>query len=317
MQIIYGFLIFCMILFLYIHIHFHTKTSNDYEILEIDVKPSKDRLEDICDIKQPVFFDFDNVRILETTCMSALQETYKAFEMKVRNTNDTDFSTQEIYVTLPLHAVSKLLEEDKESHYFSEANQEFLQETGVIKHLQYNDEFLRPYMVSNCNYDVLIGSAGTCTPFRYHINYRNYYLVTQGTVRIKLSPPVNSKYLQPCYDYENFEFRSPVNPWSVQPEFSADFDKMKCLDITVSAGKTVHIPPYWWYSIKFSKNSSISSFKYRTYMNNISILPQVGMHILQLQNVKRDRAQKMNVEVLNKEKEESTNIHSETQESEL
>ena len=46
MQIIYGFLIFCIILFLYIHIHFHIKTSDDYEILEIDVKPSKDRLED-------------------------------------------------------------------------------------------------------------------------------------------------------------------------------------------------------------------------------------------------------------------------------
>jgi hypothetical protein len=140
--------------------------------------------------------------------------------------------------------------------------------------------------------------------------------VTQGTVQIKLSPPVNSKYLQPCYDYENFEFRSPVNPWSVQPEFSADFDKMKCLDITVSAGKTVHIPAYWWYSIKFSKDSSISVFKYRTYMNNISILPQVGMHILQLQNVKRDRAQKMNIDVLNKESSTETEEKNEIKNSE-
>jgi hypothetical protein len=276
------------------------KTSNDYEILEIDIQPSKDRLEDICDIKQPVFFDFENSHIMEATSKTRMQEQYKAFELKVRNAKDTDFSTQEIYVPLPLHQVSTLLEEDKESLYFSENNQEFLQETGVIKFLQHNDEFLRPYMVSNCNYDVLLGSAGTCTPFRYHINYRNYYLVTQGTIEIKLSPPSNSKYLQTCYDYENFEFRSPVNPWQVQPEFSADFDKMKCLDITVSAGKTVHIPSYWWYSIRFSKDSSITAFKYRTYMNNISILPQVGMHILQLQNVKRNKSQKMNIHSLQK-----------------
>ena len=28
------------------------------------------------------------------------------------------------------------------------------------------------------------------------------------------------------YDYDNFEFKSPVNPWSPQPKYSADFDKM-------------------------------------------------------------------------------------------
>jgi hypothetical protein len=120
--------------------------------------------------------------------------------------------------------------------------------------------------------------------------------------------------LQTCYDYENFEFRSPVNPWQVQPEYSGEFDKMKCLDITVSAGKTVHIPAYWWYSIRFSKDSSITAFKYRTYMNNISILPQVGMHILQLQNVKRNKSQKMNIQSLQKKEENKEEL---TKEEEL
>jgi hypothetical protein len=52
-------LIFCSILFLYIHIYFHLKTSDDLEVYEID-KPSKDKLEEICDLRQPVVFNFQN-----------------------------------------------------------------------------------------------------------------------------------------------------------------------------------------------------------------------------------------------------------------
>ena len=101
-----------------------------------------------------------------------------------------------------------------------------------------------------------MGSANTCTPFRYEINYRNYYLLTEGSAQIKLAPPHSIKYLYPNYDYENFEFRSPVNPWSPQPKYIADFDKMKCLEFTLTPGKTLFIPAFWWYSIKFNKNTA-------------------------------------------------------------
>ena len=60
---------------------------------------------------------------------------------------------------LPLHASIKLFDEDKESSYFSENNMDFIEETGIVKTFKYNDEFLRPGMVSNCNYDILMGST--------------------------------------------------------------------------------------------------------------------------------------------------------------
>jgi hypothetical protein len=145
-----------------------------------------------------------------------------------------------------------------------------------------------------------MGSAHTCTPFRYEINYRNYLLLTQGSAQIKLSPPHSIKYLYPVYDYENFEFRSPVNPWNPQPKYSADFDKIKCLEFTLVPGKTLYIPSYWWYSIKFNDNTSISCFNYRTYMNNIAILPYICLHALQIQNIKRDVVKKLNITELNK-----------------
>ena len=298
MEIIIGFLIFCLVLFIYLHVQFHFKTSEDLEIYEVD-QPSKDKLEEICDIRQPVLFDFDCQKIVESSNKSYIANNYNAFEIKIRNVKDTD-ANSELYIPLPLHAAIKLFNEDSNSTYFSENNNDFLEETGVIKSLKYNDEFLRPYMVSNCNYDIMFGSNNTSTPFRYEINYRNYFLLTEGSAQIKLAPPHCIKYLYPNYDYENFEFRSPVDPWSPQPKYIADFDKMKCLEFTLTPGKTLYVPAYWWYSIKFNKNTSISCFHYRTYMNNIAICPYIGMHALQIQNVKRNVVKKASIDEINK-----------------
>jgi hypothetical protein len=266
---------------------------------EID-QASKEKLEEICDIRQPVLFDFDNQKIMENSNKTYIANNYHAFEVKIRNIKDTNNDT-ELYMPLPIHAAVKLFDEDKNSLYYSENNTDFLQETGVVKTLQYNDEFLRPYMVSNCNYDLLMGSDRTCTPFRYEVNYRNFFLLTQGSAQIKMTPPQSTRYLYPNYDYENFEFRSPVNPWKPQPNYSADFDKIKCLEFTLQPGKTVFIPAFWWYSIKFNKNTSISCFRYRTYMNNIAISPYIALYALQIQNVKRNVAKTASIKELNME----------------
>jgi hypothetical protein len=301
MEIIIGFFIFCLVLFIYLHIQFHLKTGEDLEMYEVD-EPSKEKLEEICDIRQPVLFDFDNKKIIENTNKTYIAANYYAFETKVRNIKDDADSNSELYMPLPLHATIKLFNEDKTSSYFSENNSEFLEETGVVKSMRYNDEFLRPYMVSNCNYDVMMGSKDVCTPFRYEINYRNFFLLTQGSAQIKMAPPHCVKYLYPNYDYENFEFRSPVNPWSPQPKYKADFEKMKCLEFTLTPGKTLFLPAYWWYSIKFiNSDTSISCFRYRTYMNNIAVLPYIGLHALQIQNVKRNTTKKVSINELNNE----------------
>jgi hypothetical protein len=297
MKIIISFFIFCLVLFIYLHIQFHLKTSNDLEIYEID-DVSKDKLEEICDLRQPILFDYNNEKIIETTNSRFILENYPAFEMKIRNIKESD-ANSEIYVNLPLHASVKLFQEDKESTYFSENNSDFLNETGVIKNFKYNDEYLRPYMVSNLNYDIMLGSNATHTPFRYEINYRNYFLCTEGSVQIKMTPPQSIKYLYPEYDYDNFEFRSPVNPWKVQTKYAADFEKMKCLEVILTKGKMIYIPAYWWYSIKFTNNNtSIACFRYRTYVNNLAISPYICMHMLQLQNIKRDVTKKIPLDVL-------------------
>ena len=291
MKLIIGFFIFCIVLFIYLHVQFQLRTSDDLEIYELD-SAAKEKMEEICDLRQPVLFDLDTDAIQKTVNRDYIFENYHAFEVKVRNVSDSECS----YLPLPLHSSIKLFNEDNTGCYLSENNNDFLQETGMIKHMQYNDEYIRPYMVSNCNYDIMLGSDNVKTPLRYEINYRNFFCVTQGNVKIKMIPPKSGKYLHPKKDYENLEFRSPVDPWSPQPEYSADFDKVKCLEVAMNAGKVIYIPAYWWYSIQFGNKSSIACFRYRTYMNNVAIIPDIFMYTLQNQNVKREIAKKVSPE---------------------
>ena len=286
MNIIYAVLVFFIVLFFYLHVFFHLKTSDDLEIYEIDY-PSKNKLEEICDLRQPVLFKFENERIFESCQRSAILDTYGAFDIKIRNVKqsaaDNDIN---LYVPLAFSNALKVIREDAENKYLVENNGDFLEETGIVKSYKYNDAFLRPYMVSQCAYDFAFAAEGTQTPFRYELNYRNYLLVTEGEIKIKLSQPKSAKYLYQQKDYENLEFSSPINPWNVQSQYKADFDKIKCLDIVMTKGQIIYIPAYWWHSIEFGKEASICTFKYKTYMNTIAILPQLGMKLLQTQNVK-------------------------------
>ena len=77
MKLVLGILIFCIVLFLYLHIFFHIKTSNDLEVYEIE-QPSKDKLEEICDLRQPVLFDFENDNLIERCSLDNFAQDYGA-----------------------------------------------------------------------------------------------------------------------------------------------------------------------------------------------------------------------------------------------
>ena len=200
MELIISAFIFCIVLFLYLHIQFHLKTSDELEVYEIE-QYSKEKMEEICDLRQPVLFDLDETtdKIMSATKKDEIIGNYSVFEVKVRNAHDEQ--TALTYLPLPLKSAVRLCEEDKSATYFSENNADFLAETGVLKHFQYNDEFLRPHLVSNCYYDILFGSQDVTTPFRYDINYRNYFMPTQGELRVKMAPPKSGKYLCEIKDY--------------------------------------------------------------------------------------------------------------------
>ena len=75
MKIFLTVIIFSIVLFLYIHMHFHLNTSDDLEVYTIE-NVSKDRLEEICNLKQPVLFDYSNENLLETVNIGKMEELY-------------------------------------------------------------------------------------------------------------------------------------------------------------------------------------------------------------------------------------------------
>lgn len=322
-MLIISIFIFCIVLFLYLHIHFHLKRSNDLEVYEID-QPSKQRLEEVCDIRQPTTFEYYNDQLLTQLSYQTIHTSYRAFDIHIRDVSRSASGDQQVndktpqkgteqegvlYIPVTFKIAHEVLKKDTEKKYLSEHNADFIEETGLIKLFQLNDEFLRPYMVSNCMYDIMMASEKTTTPLRYEVNYRNYFLVTQGSVRILLIPPKDTRYLYPINDYDILEFRSPVNPWKVQPEYQDDFDKIKTLEVELFQGMVMFIPAYWWYSIQFiSAETSVCTFKYRTHMNTLSIAPQLLLNILQNLNIKRDTLEKRTM-VKNEFQNASAHLH--------
>jgi hypothetical protein len=286
MKEVIAIIIFCLVLFIYLHVCFHLKKVDDLEIYDL-CQPSKDKLEEVCDLRQPVVTDFMNEKLISNCNLNSIKASYGAYDIKIRNTKEYDDET-ELYIPLEIRDSVDLFKKDKDSKYISENNSDFLEESGLINYYKNNDIFLRPSMVSSCSYDIMFASLNVESPLRYEMNYRNYFFVTHGKVVIRLFAPKATKYLYSVNDYENFEFISPVNPWTVQEKYRSDFDKLRSMDVTLLPGQMVHIPAYWWYSIKFVKsNTTVCVFKYKTYMSALSISNHLIMRMLQRQNTKR------------------------------
>lgn len=284
--------IFSIVLFIYLHITHHLYVSNDLEVYNLE-GASKDKLEEICNLRQPVLIGFNNENINNNCNLSMLEHKYGAFDINIRNMKDLNDNSADIYLPILLKDSANLFK--NKGNYITENNYDFLEETGAIKSYMYNDSYLRPPMVASCDYDFMTGSVDAYTPLRYMLNYRNYYYVSEGSVNIKLIPPSNTKYLHKIVDYENFEFRSPINPWNVEKSYELDFNKVKSMDIELKQGMLLYIPSYWWYSIKFTQPSSICVFKYKTYMNMLTVLPEIIMRYMQNQNIKRLTTDKIKV----------------------
>jgi hypothetical protein len=314
MNIIISIIVFSIVLFIYLHIYFQLKTSNDLEIYNIDT-PSKDKFEEICDLKQPVLFNdlsLDN-NFKKIISIDHLVKSYGNFDIKLINLNNITNSNKNynseddspLYVPVKFSTSIELFTKDKESKYYTENNSDFIEESCLTKYFRHNDGFLRPYTVSNCEYDIITGSKNLKTPLKYNITYRNYFIVIQGKIKVRLIPPKSQKYLYLINDYDNFNFYSPVNVWDPQDNYKCEFNKVKYLDIDVFPNNCLYIPPYWLYSILFDDNTLVCSFKYKTYMNTFSNIPKYFMKFLQLQNVKHKLYK--NVDTLSFIKDNSNN----------
>ena len=283
----YTILNFCIVLFIYIHVLFHLKKNGSNEVYEITHLQTKDNFEEVCDIRQPVVFDFTHQQnLLSVFKQENLLKSAKSHNLNIRDiTKSEDVPDTQTSIKNALALVNKDAE-NITSRYLCEKNHEFLKETHLFQQIKLNDTFLRPSMTLTQTYDLQFASDKCKTHLRYELNYRTFFLITEGNVRIKMASPKNTRYLFEETDYTKFEFKSPVNPWSVQPEYKKEVDNVEWVDIELSKGQLIFIPAFWWYSIEFGKNSMAAKFSYRTYMNALAISPKLVNSFLHSDSLK-------------------------------
>lgn len=286
MYILINILILLITIFLYINIYFHINTSNYLEIYEID-NISKEKFEELCSLKQPLFFDSEKIDInlnFPDLNMEYLINIYGNFDINIYDNNSENIS-----IPINLLTAHDLFNKDMSSNYISEYNHNFLEETTLNKTFKTFDFFLRPYYITNSYYDIILGSVNSFTNFKYSLNYRNIFYVNSGKIEISMTPPCNKKYLYVNDFNEEIEYYSDINIYNVEEKYNKSFNKVKILRTLLKKGQFIVIPAYWFYSIKILDNNTIiSSYKYRTYSNNLAIIPSLVQNFLKRNNIKRN-----------------------------
>jgi len=259
------------------------KKSEDLEIYETDYH-SNAELQKVCSIKQPIIFDFASVcpEFYEQIDSNKIRNWMGHTEVTVKDTDDYWIPDQTSVdsVTLSYASFDQLSGTDTKAHYFTENNCDSIHEIPEIcNEIQRVDEFLKPYFVIQTKYDILSGSNNCTTPFRYHTNERTFFIVVSGSVTVQLTPWKSRKIIKENRDYNNYEFWSPMKPDAI--------NTIPILTCIVPVGQILYLPPYWWYSVRFSKDTILFSVNYNSAANIASNIPAIFRYYLQFHNTSK------------------------------
>jgi mannose-6-phosphate isomerase-like protein (cupin superfamily) len=281
--------LFVTLFFVYLHITDQYKTSEDLEIYEMDFI-DVDTLQEVCNVRQPVLFEFRNTypRIFEEVNTDTIfTKNEKTPLISVKDVNDYWKTDTVDIVPLGFGNFRMLAITDSKSHYYSDNNYTFVEETFIKKEAQNLDDFFKPDYIVSTTYDILMGSSGCPMPLQYHNHYRRFFVVLSGNIRVKMTPWKNRKHLHTVYDYEKYEFRSKINVWSPQQKYRNDMEQTKFLEFDVKEGHVLYVPPYWWYSFEFpDANPLLLSVTYDSAMSRLSNSWDLTKYFFQQQNIK-------------------------------
>lgn len=280
-EIFFTLILFFIILLIYVHIQNHYKTNDTMEIFEYEYV-SNIQLQDICDLKQPILFNFyNNVPELFQDVSTSFFSNFSNTDIFVKDIDDywkKPSPTSVDSIPLSFKSFINLTHKDEKKQYFTENNHSFIEQHP---HIQSIHTHLQPYFTYYPTYDFISGSYNSITPLRFHKDYRFFFIVLSGSMKIKMLPHKYINELNCIMDYENMEYWSPVN------SFDTSNNNIQFLEFEIFAGYTLYIPPYWFYSIKFSgenqQNIAITT-KYNSPMNILANISDHGKNIIQKYN---------------------------------
>ncbi len=284
------------ILLIYLHVYYHLRVNNDMEIYE-NKNMSKSNLEEMQNLRQPIVHYMNCEDLNNIFNISKLSNDYSTLNLNIKK-NNSPLESIDKYVEINFNVLNDIFNNDNK--YFSENNSSFLKQSKLYKIFSKYDRILQPQLLSSKSYDLILGKK-TSTRYKYDSNFRHFIYVSEGDVNIKLSPPNSKKYMNEHKDYYNLIFESSINPF-----LNKDKEKnISTLDLKLTKGQFLFIPAYWWYSLKFN-NCVLLSFKYNTYMSQLSVLPDYILHFLQKQNIKKKNSNLLYKEKIVKKKKKKT-----------
>jgi len=275
-------IIFIVIFFLYIHIINQYKSSEEMDIYEYDYVENIN-LQETCNMLQPFVFQSREILPPPPSLDEASSENPET-NLYVYDDPKKD------PIQIPNKPALELMTKSLSKKYYSEHNQDFIQEMVDFKDgMLESDPFLRPSCTIQSGYDIMVGTLGTNTPMKYHVNTRKFMMICGegGKVAVKMAPwKKNRKYLHEVSNYERGEYRSAIDVWNPLDHTKRDLKKIEFLEFEVDTGNILFIPPYWGYSIQYqSSKTYVLEYTYSTIFNRIAFLGEIGRTFLQQRNI--------------------------------
>ena len=301
-------IIFLVILFFYMHLQHQYKKSEDLEIYEMDYL-SNTNLQEIVDMKQPVFFSLENTDSLFSKLHPALKEEVIVKDVRDYSNSNSDSDSID-GIALSFSSAYGLMNSDPKSTFFSEKNDAFLSDSEFIKTFASFSKKIGTGWSVHTAYDLLFGSPNVELPWKFHTASQRFLVTSPGEgVRIKMTPWKSRKYLDVIYDTENNDL------WARDSTSSGE---IKLLDFELKPGFVLYIPPYWFYRIQFSHTSTstdanskisfLASFTYATPMNILANIQQYVQPLLQSQTFVFSKKKIQSNSVINEKEEVETEV---------
>jgi hypothetical protein len=289
MSFFIALLVFIIVILGYTHTMSQFKKSQDMEIYESDFV-SNANLQEVCDVRQPVIVDISEVSadFLSRAKLDRFLMAGSQYPVAIKDSGDYRAKADIVdFISLPFKTALRCVDSDSSSRFFSDGNYEFMEDSGLDIDARALDTIFKPSFTVESKYDIMFGAKGVNTPMRYSTHHRHFIVVCSGRISVKMTPFKSTKYLHEIKDYENYEFRSQVDVWHPQKHFMDDAERVRFLEFDVIAGTALYIPPYWWYSIKYSgdEDAFVVGCIYNTILNRIANFPDIALHYMQQSNV--------------------------------
>jgi len=265
-------IIFILVLLLYLHLQQQFKYFTDMQIYETKYISKPLFLEESA-TKLPMIIHLEEI---PSICLET--ETLNTEELHVKDVREIYRNSEVQNLPLSFSRATVLMDTDKQSAYFSSQNSHVFANDSFTYITRKWDHLLKPF-ASFAQYDIMLGSKFTITPFSYHNATALFLFIPPRSkeVKIKMCPFSFHPKLQIIEDYASNEGWSPIPPKTIASKYGI-------LDFFLYSGKVLFIPPYWFYSIEFFDSKTIvNKVKYTTPLNALAHIKSFFMNFSQHQ----------------------------------